>query len=207
MLPAGQPVAPQQTRRLPHLRVIGQLAQSYIVTEGENGMYLIDQHAAHERILLERMIASMQNKEPLSQHLLSPIDIKLAPTELETIEEHIPQLEHIGFILAIVDHQTLQVRAIPGVLAKQMSTRAVHELLVDLTSEEEPGQTEIWEERALANVACKAAIKANYFLTVSEMREMLEQLEQTRAPYSCCHGRPTMVHFSLPALEREFGRR
>jgi DNA mismatch repair protein MutL len=206
-LPPGQPVDPQQARRLPHLRVIGQLAQSYIVTEGENGMYLIDQHAAHERIVLERMIASMQNKEPLSQHLLAPIDIKLAPTELETIEDHIPQLEHIGFILAIVDHQTLQVRAIPSVLVKQMSTRAVHELLVDLTSEEEPGQTEIWEERALANVACKAAIKANYFLTVSEMREMLEQLEQTRAPYSCCHGRPTMVHFSLPALEREFGRR
>lgn len=85
--------------------------------------------------------------------------------------------------------------------------RSVHELLVDLTAEEELGQTEIWEERALANVACKAAIKANYFLTVSEMREMLEQLEQTRAPYSCCHGRPTMVHFSLPALQREFGRR
>jgi DNA mismatch repair protein MutL len=206
-LAAGQAVQPQQERRLPRLRVIGQLAQSYIVTEGEHGMYLIDQHAAHERILLERMVASMQHKEPLSQLLLSPIDIKLAPTELEAIEEHLSQLEHIGFMLSIVDHQTLQIRAVPGVLVKQMSTRAVHELLVELTSEEEPGQTEIWEERALANVACKAAIKANYFLTVSEMREMLEQLEQTRAPYSCCHGRPTMVHFSLPALEREFGRR
>jgi DNA mismatch repair protein MutL len=207
MPPLGLPVDPQQARRLPRLRVIGQLSQSYIVTEGENGMYLIDQHAAHERILLERMIASIQKKQPLSQHLLSPIEIKLAPAELEAIEEHVPQLEHIGFILEIVDHQTLQVRAIPSVLVKQMSVRSVHELLVDLTAEEELGQTEIWEERALANVACKAAIKANYFLTVSEMREMLEQLEQTRAPYSCCHGRPTMVHFSLPALEHEFGRR
>lgn len=205
--PLGQSVDPQQTRRLPHLRVIGQLSQSYIVTEGESGMYLIDQHAAHERILLERMIANMQSKQPLSQHLLTPIEIKLAPSELEAIEEHIPQLEHIGFILALADHQTLEVRAIPSVLVKQASARSVQELLVDLTAEEELGQTEIWEERALANVACKAAIKANYFLTVSEMREMLEQLEQTRAPYSCCHGRPTMVHFSLPALEREFGRR
>jgi DNA mismatch repair protein MutL len=204
---AGQPVDPQLSPRLPRLRVIGQLAQSYIVTEGENGMYLIDQHAAHERIILERMVASMQKKQPLSQHLLSPIEIKLAPAELEAIEEHIPQLEHIGFILEIADHQTLQVHAIPSVLVKQASIRSVHELLVDLTAEEELGQTEIWEERALANVACKAAIKANYFLTVSEMREMLEQLEQTQAPYSCCHGRPTMVHFSLPALQREFGRR
>ena len=80
-------------------------------------------------------------------------------------------------------------------------------LCFDLTAAESLGDTETWEERALANVACKAAIKANYFLTVSEMREMLEQLEQTRAPFSCCHGRPTMVHFSLSALEREFGRR
>jgi len=207
MPPLGQLVDPQQARRLPQLRVIGQLAQSYIVTEGDNGMYLIDQHAAHERIILERMIANMQSKQPLSQHLLAPIEIKLAPKELEAIEEHVPQLERLGFILEIADHQTLQVRAIPSVLVKQASVRSVHELLVDLTAEEELGQTEIWEERALANVACKAAIKANYFLTVSEMREMLEQLEQTRAPYSCCHGRPTMVHFSLPALQREFGRR
>ena len=88
-----------------------------------------------------------------------------------------------------------------------MNARSLHELLVDLTSSESLGHTETWEERALANVACKAAIKQNYFLTVSEMREMLEQLEQTKAPFSCCHGRPTMVHFGLSALEREFGRR
>jgi DNA mismatch repair protein MutL len=88
-----------------------------------------------------------------------------------------------------------------------MNARSLHELLVDLTSEEILGHTETWEERALANVACKAAIKANYFLTVSEMREMIEQLEQTRAPYSCCHGRPTMVHFSPSALAHAFERR
>ena len=88
-----------------------------------------------------------------------------------------------------------------------MNVRSLHELMVNLTSEESLGHTETWEEQALANVACKAAIKANYFLTVSEMREMIEQLEQTRAPYSCCHGRPTMVHFSLSALARAFERR
>jgi len=93
------------------------------------------------------------------------------------------------------------------VLIKQMNARSLHDLLAELTAPENPGHTETWEEHALANVACKAAIKANYFLTVSEMREMIEQLEHTNAPYSCCHGRPTMVHFSLSALEREFGRR
>ncbi len=206
-LPVGSSIDPRQERRLPLLRVIGQLSQSYIVTEGDNGMYLIDQHAAHERILLERMVAALKARTPLSQLLLTPLEIELAPTELEAIEEHLPQLEAIGFSLEIGEDQQLAVRAIPSVLVKQMNARSLHELLLEMTAPESLGHTETWEERALANVACKAAIKANYFLTVSEMREMIEQLEQTRAPYSCCHGRPTMVHFSLPALAHEFERR
>lgn len=203
----GQSIDPQQKRRLPHLRVVGQLSQSYIVTEGQDGMYLIDQHAAHERILLERMVAAMKARTPLSQLLLTPLKIELAPAELEAIEEHQQQLEHIGFTLTISDDSSLEVHAVPSVLVKQMNARSLHELMIDLTSPESLGHTETWEERALANVACKAAIKANYFLTVSEMREMLEQLEQTRAPYSCCHGRPTMVHFSLSSLAHAFERR
>ena len=197
----------QQARRLPSLRVIGQLSQSYIVTEGPEGMYLIDQHAAHERILLERMVAALKARTPISQMLLTPMQLELAPKELEAIEDHLQQLEQIGFILEILDNNTLLVRAVPNVLVKQMNARSLRDLLADLTAPENPGHTETWEEHALANVACKAAIKANYFLTVSEMREMIEQLERTNAPYSCCHGRPTMVHFSLSALEHEFGRR
>ncbi len=192
--------------KLPPLRVIGQLSQSYIVTEGPDGMYLIDQHAAHERILLERMVAALQARTPISQMLLTPIRLELAPAEVEALEEHLAQLEQIGFALELLDGAAL-VKAVPNVLVKQMNARSLRELLADLTAVEQQGHTGTWEEHALANVACKAAIKANYFLTVSEMREMLSQLEQTNAPYSCCHGRPTMVQFSLSALEREFGRR
>jgi len=192
--------------RLPTLRVVGQLAQSYIVTEGQDGLYLIDQHAAHERILLERMVAALQARASLSQLLLTPIEIQLAPVELGAIEDHLAQLEHIGFELEMQERGVV-VRAVPQVLVKQMNARSLQELLAELTAPEHLGHAETWEEHALANVACKAAIKANYFLTVSEMREMLTQLAQTKAPYSCCHGRPTTVHFSLNALEREFGRR
>ncbi len=204
-LPARR-TAPEGQGRLPTLRVIGQLAQSYIVTEGPDGLYLIDQHAAHERILLERMVAALQARTPLSQLVLTPIVLELAPTEVSAIEEHLAQLEHIGFELE-VQVKSVTVRAVPQVLVKGMSARSLQELLAELTAPEHLGHAETWEEHALANVACKAAIKANYFLTVSEMREMLTQLAQTRAPYSCCHGRPTTVHFSLNALEREFGRR
>ncbi len=196
-----------KTTRLPALRVIGQLSQSYIVTEGPEGMYLVDQHAAHERILLERMVAALQARSTLSQLLLTPIKLELAPSELEAIEEHLEQLGRIGFALHLLDDGLLEVSAVPDVLLKQMNARSLRELLAELTAPEDLGHNETWEEHALANVACKAAIKANYFLTVSEMREMIEQLGHTNAPYSCCHGRPTMVQFSLSALEREFGRR
>jgi DNA mismatch repair protein MutL len=192
--------------RLPALRVIGQLAQSYIVTEGQDGLYMIDQHAAHERILLERMVAALQARASLSQLLLTPMQLELAPAELAAIEDHRARLEAIGFELEFGVRAAI-VRAVPQVLVKQMSARSLQELLAELTAPENLGHAETWEEHALANVACKAAIKANYFLTVSEMREMLTQLAQTKAPYSCCHGRPTTVHFSLNALEREFGRR
>jgi DNA mismatch repair protein MutL len=196
----------QQGRRLPKLRVVGQVAQSYIVTEGEGGMYLIDQHAAHERILLERMVTSLKARTPLSQLLLTPLQLELSPHEFEGLEEHQAQLEEIGFKLSFEDG-VLAVRAVPNVLVKQMNSHSLHELLIELTSAESLGDIGTWEERALANVACKAAIKQNYFLTISEMRELLEQLEQTQAPYSCCHGRPTMVHFGLQALARAFDRR
>ncbi len=197
----------QQARRLPRLRVVGQLSQSYIVTEGEDGMYLIDQHAAHERILLERMVAAMKARTPISQLLLTPMNLPLAPSELEAIEDHQQQLTQIGFSFEMVESNTLSVLAVPSILVKHMNMRSLHELLIELTAQDNLGHTETWEEHALANVACKAAIKANYFLTVSEMREMIEQLEQTKAPYSCCHGRPTMVHFGLSALAHEFERR
>ncbi len=194
-------------RRLPPLRVLGQLLQSYIVAEGPDGMYLIDQHAAHERILLERMVAALQARTPISQLLLTPMRLELAPTELAAIEDHMQQLEHIGFALEILDDNALLAQAVPNVLVKRMNAHSLHDLLAELTAPEHGGHAETWEEHALANVACKAAIKANYFLTVNEMREMIEQLERTNAPYSCCHGRPTMIHFSLSTLEREFGRR
>jgi DNA mismatch repair protein MutL len=132
--------------------------------------------------------------------------LDLAPVELGAIEDHRIQLERIGFTLEL-QHDQLSVQAVPQVLVKQMNARSLQELLVELTAPESMSHAETWEERALANVACKAAIKANYFLTVSEMREMLSQLTLTNAPYSCCHGRPTTIRFELGALAREFGRR
>ncbi|WP_052891104.1 DNA mismatch repair endonuclease MutL [Thermogemmatispora carboxidivorans] len=205
--PAVQPGPRQEHSHFPELRVIGQLLQSYIVAEGRDGLYLIDQHAAHERIILERMLAARQEQTSLAQMLLTPLRLDLSPAELEAIEERLDDLRGLGFELELLDHGQVLARAVPSVLAKQLSARSLQELLREVTAPEHDGYSQTWEEHALANIACKAAIKANYFLTSSEMRELVEQLAHTRAPFSCCHGRPTTIHFSAGALEREFGRR
>ena len=196
-------------RKLPALRVLGQVSQSYIITEGPDGVYMVDQHAAHERILLERMVAEMRARGVASQLLLEPQAVELAATEREAVEEHLEQLQRIGFEIEPFGGAALLVRAVPATLSAQAHPQALRELLLELVGadNEAASHGETWEEHALANVACKAAIKAGQTLSPEEQREMIRQLEQVDARQSCCHGRPTMVHLSLAALEREFDRR
>jgi DNA mismatch repair protein MutL len=194
---------------LPILRVLGQVSQAYIVTEGPDGVYMIDQHAAHERILLERMVADWSAKATSSQLLLEPLAVDLAPSECEAVEDHLEALRGLGFDLEPFGGDAVLIRAVPGALVAQARTPSLRELLVALAGgdAEAARHGETWEEHALANVACKAAIKAGQTLSPEEQRELIRQLEATSGRQSCCHGRPTMVHLSLDALERQFDRR
>ncbi|MGZ3674276.1 MAG: DNA mismatch repair endonuclease MutL [Ktedonobacterales bacterium] len=214
-LPAGFAVpgvaadGPVGGRKLPVLRVLGQVSQSYIITEGPDGMYLVDQHAAHERILLERMIADWRARQVSSQMLLQPLPVELSAIEREAVEEHLDALKAIGFELEPFGGDAVLVRAVPAALASQGRPQPMRELLLELVGAdaEAASHGETWEEHALANVACKAAIKAGQTLSPEEQRELIRQLEGVDAHQSCCHGRPTMVHLSLSALERQFDRR
>ncbi len=203
---AGDPVG---GAKLPVLRVLGQVSQAYIVTEGPNGVYLVDQHAAHERILLERMVAEWRARAVTSQLLLEPLPLELSATEREAVEDHLEPLRSLGFDLEPFGGDALLVRAVPGVLVNQARPQPLRELLLELAGadREAARHGETWEEHALANVACKAAIKAGQTLAPAEQRELIRQLEGADARQSCCHGRPTMVLLSLDALEREFDRR
>jgi DNA mismatch repair protein MutL len=195
--------------KLPVLRVLGQVSQAYIITEGPNGVYMVDQHAAHERILLERMVNDWRGRAVSSQLLLEPLPLELAPSEREVIEAHLEQLRGIGFTIEPFGHAALLLRAVPGVLAAQARQRPLQELLLELAGGDDAAARhgETWEEHALANVACKAAIKAGQTLSAEEQRALIRQLEGAEGRQSCCHGRPTMVHLSLDALERQFDRR
>ncbi len=203
---AEQPVGGQA---LPVLRVLGQLSQSYIITEGPDGVYLVDQHAAHERILLDRMVEEWRARAVASQLLLEPLVVELAPGEREAVEDHLEALDRIGFAVEPFGPETVLVRSVPASLAASARPQSVRELLLELVGAdaEAASHGETWEEHALANVACKAAIKAGQSLSPEEQRELIRQLEGARGRQSCCHGRPTMVHLSLSALEREFDRR
>jgi len=196
-------VAQLPTMELPVLRVLGQLANTYIIAEGPDGLYLIDQHAAHERILYDRISAQWAQKEVEVQGLLQPITIELSPREEETLRASKEFLAEFGFTIEPFGNRSYVIRAIPALMAKANIIEIISALLDNLASKESPHP---WEEKIAQSLACHGAIRAGQQLSDEEMRELIRQLEQTKQPRSCPHGRPTMIHLSSHQLEKEFGR-
>ncbi|MEA3406664.1 MAG: DNA mismatch repair endonuclease MutL [Chloroflexota bacterium] len=190
--------------RLPMLRVVGQIAQTYIIAEGPGGMYLIDQHAAHERIRYETLKAQQRASEVVSQELLEPQSITASPQQARLLEEHLDTLETYGFKIRPVEGTTFSIERVPANLHGECVSAAVWEML-DAAMEGSEGFS--WEDQALITLSCHTAIRAGQTLSLQEMRDLVRQLEQSDLPHSCPHGRPTMVHLSEAQLEREFGRR
>jgi DNA mismatch repair protein MutL len=191
------------TMELPVLRVLGQLANTYIIAEGPDGLYLIDQHAAHERILYDRISAQWAQKEVEVQGLLQPITIEFSPREEETLRASKDFLAEFGFTIEPFGNRSYVIRAIPALMAKANIIEIISALLDNLASKESPNP---WEEKIAQSLACHGAIRAGQQLSNEEMRELIKQLEQTKQPRTCPHGRPTMIHLSSHQLEKEFGR-
>jgi len=196
-------IAPLLAPGLPVLRVMGQLASTYIIAEGPEGLYLIDQHAAHERILYERILAQWSRAEVEVQLLLQPITIELSPSEEETLKANKEILAQFGFAIEPFGDRSYLIRALPAVMAKVNVIEAVSILLDNLASKENPAP---WEDKIAESLACHSAIRAGQQLSDEEMRELVRQLEQANQPRTCPHGRPTMIHLSSHQLEKEFGR-
>ncbi len=196
-------VAQLPTMELPVLRILGQLANTYIIAEGPNGLYLIDQHAAHERILYDRISAQWAQKEVEVQGLLQPITIELSPREEETLRASKEFLAEFGFTIEPFGNRSYVIRAIPALMARANIIEIISVLLDNLASKESPNP---WEEKIAQSLACHGAIRAGQQLSNEEMRELIKQLEQTKQPRACPHGRPTMIHLSSHQLEKEFGR-
>ena len=186
------------------LRVVGQLKQTYIVAEGPEGMYLVDQHAAHERTVFDRICALRGKREAVYQPLLTPVSVELTPSHATTLLDNLEAVAEYGFQVEPFGDRTYLLRAVPAMLTADDPAKTLIDILDMATLE---GLTRQKEDVMAASIACHAAVRAGQPLTEAEMRALLEQLEATVNPHTCPHGRPTMVHFSSYHVEREFGRR
>lgn len=190
---------------LPLLRLVGQVGAAYLVAEGPDGLYLIDQHAGHERVLFERLMSLTGGPVP-AQNLLEPAPVQLSPHSAGLLESQLPVLNRLGFAVEPFGPGAFLVRAVPALLTGIDPAAALHVVVEDFEEDETPLQAEI-EARLVARICKRAAVKAGQVLSPEEQRALLRDLEACRSPRTCPHGRPTMIHLSVNLLERQFGRR
>lgn len=191
--------------RLPPLRIVGQVGLTYIVAESPGGMYLVDQHAAHERITYEQLMAQRGAGAIESQELLMPQMVNLPPAAIEVLLGNRDNLAEWGFALDEWGEGQICVRTIPATLAAEK----LHEALLEVADHlgEDGGSTPLdWREAMLITLSCHRSVRAGQSLSLEEMRHLLLQLENCTNPHTCPHGRPTMVLLTPGQLERQFGR-
>ncbi len=193
-------------QELPLLRAVGQVGSAYLVAEGPDGLYLIDQHAAHERVLFEELMAARHSNSLEAQALLEPLTIELSPAQTALLEEQAQALGDLGFQIEPFGRQAFRLRSIPAMLSGLNPEHALRVVVEDFEEDETPLEGEI-VARLAARVCKRAAIKSGQALSLVEQQKLLTDLEACQAPRTCPHGRPTMIHLSVDALERQFGRR
>lgn len=202
--PAGTP-ASLRVSGLPMLRVLGQIASTYIIAEGPEGLYLIDQHAAHERVLYEALNAERAQANVAVQELLDPIPVPLTLAQQATLQAHREALASVGFRIEAFGNQTTLLRAVPALVKTSDPSATLIQILDELEQGEEPLERSR-DARLMASVCKSMAVKGGQVLSLEEMRELVHRLEQATAPRTCPHGRPTVIHLNIAQLAREFGR-
>jgi DNA mismatch repair protein MutL len=203
----GGPTARARSDMMPLLRVLGQANSLYIIAEGPDGIYMVDQHAAHERVLFDELMGATAGRSVEAQYLLEPLAVELSPAQFEVLEECVADLEPLGFTVEPFGTGACLARAVPAVLSGGDADGALRELLESRCVGKGEAAPADWRERSLTTIACKSAVKAGQPLSMEEMRQLIYRLETTARPRTCPHGRPTMILLSASQLEREFGRR
>jgi DNA mismatch repair protein MutL len=200
------PGVPRAAGAVPLLRAVGQVGATYLVAEGPDGLYLIDQHAAHERVLFERLTDARASASLETQSLLDLEPVQLSRAEAAQLDSLAGALGHIGLTVEAFGGDSVRVRTLPALLGDLDPAEAVHTALGAFEEDETPLEGEV-EARLAARVCKRAAIRAGQVLSIVEQERLLQALESCHSPRTCPHGRPTMIHISVQALERQFGRR
>jgi DNA mismatch repair protein MutL len=191
------------------LRVLGQAGKTYLIAEGEAGVYLVDQHAAHERVLLEDLRAALRGRSE-QQLMLEPLVLDVPPAAVALAEEASAELSQLGFAIEPFGPRQVLVRGVPGALVDRQPQRILQDTLVTLATNTHGlviEQHASWAERLALVLACKSAVRAGDTLELIEMEALLRRLGEATLCRTCAHGRPTAILLSHAQLEREFGRR
>ncbi|HEX4960791.1 MAG TPA: DNA mismatch repair endonuclease MutL [Thermoanaerobaculia bacterium] len=210
-VPVERPIVPLSGRRgeARPFRLLGQYKGTLILLEGPDGLYLIDQHVAHERILYERVRRSLAAERPAVQHLLTPVLLDLSPAERLRLLELAPGLEEHGFGVTGLSGNTLALTSVPGVLKADAAEALLRSLAAD-SGDGAGGPADLSRrllESLAASMACKAAVKMHHPLSAPEMEALMAELFAAEQPYACPHGRPIVLQMTDSDLERRFGRR
>ena len=188
------------------LNPVGIIMQTFIVAENESGMYLIDQHAAHERINYEMVQKKMREKETYKQKMLIPLTIELSASDYMKVEEHKPDLEELGFTIEEFGVNTIVIKEHPTWLRQGMEDVLIKQIIDMLIEDAVKFDKMKFLKRVAQTTACKMSIRAHEVITLDQARELLKQLVQCENPYNCAHGRPTIIHYSEYELDRMFRR-
>jgi DNA mismatch repair protein MutL len=197
---AAKSIFPEAER----LEMIGSLGDTYLLGTAGDGLIIFDQHAAHERVLFERLMAAARNQSIPCQQLLLPVTLELSRAERRFLERHTDSFSRLGFDLEPFGEETVLVRAIPAALPQDDIAGLFTDLLHELAGDTPAPALDL---AAVARAACHHAVRAQDRLSPVEIRSLVRQLAACELPFSCPHGRPTMIHLSLRELERRFGRR
>lgn len=200
----GKEAATVGGRSLPVLRVLGQVAGTFITAEGPDGLYLIDQHAADERIQFERVIREYETREPARQSLLSPVVVELSANQFEIWEQCQDELTGLAFDVQPFGGTSVAIHAVPAVLKIRDPEQALIEILDEMLA---GGRGTSRLESLAISAACHGSVRAGQPLSLLEMRDLVRQLEECSSPLACGHGRPTIIKMTAEDLARQFSRR
>ena len=185
---------------------VGQALGTYIIAENDDGMYLVDQHAAEERINYERIQKALKEKSVKSQSLLIPITIELSPSDALILSHHLDYLESIGFLIEEFGVNTFAIKAEPIWIRPEFEEATVRDIIDQVILKGNDFDIDKFNDHMAKSAACKMSIKANMKIGIEDMEQILKDLVLCDNPYNCCHGRPSIIKFSNYDLERMFKR-
>ena len=202
----GQKPKPVSDMVFSEFEPVGQLNNSFILMQGPKGVLVVDQHVAHERVLYERFREAADNKKIEVQDLLFPLAVDFSPAEVQAVSEHLESLRELGMHLEPFGKDGFLLRAVPAVLKNQDQESIVREVAGRLTREEKDHTLQNKMEDIMIMMSCRNAIKVNHPMELDQIRKLMHDLEQTKMPYTCPHGRPIALLFEMNDILRKFQR-